>query len=362
MSGLLQNLSHSTGNLLSRRPTEDAVLALLLFGQFLEEVTEFRAAVCTRSASDLRHSLYIHRYCTGGAGPEERETAAGVLALIVRWVPQVEDWRDLVAEEHDKVEKVVSEFSSKFEQPGMPLVKDLLPPPALYFDKNPERLAEMFSTSITSGLASSRVADLTDHYGLNALPEPPKSSSLHMLFTQVTDFMILILIAAAIAEGAAGDIKSTIVLLAVVVLNVVIGFTQEYKANKALEALLSLSVPQATVIRDGKQESISSVLLVPGDIVVLEEGDLIPADLRLCEVAQLEIVEVILTGEAVGVAKSVRTIRKRTRRLPLGDCKGNAFMATVVARGRGKGIVVRTGSNTEVRKCALTQKRKRIPP
>ena len=90
------------------------------------------------------------------------------------------------------------------------------------------------------------------------------------------------------------------------------------------------------MIRDGQQQEIDSGDLVPGDLVVLEEGGAVPADLRLCEVSQLEIVEAILTGESLPIQKSIRTIRKRTRRIPLGDCKGNAFMTTVVARGRGK--------------------------
>ncbi|KAJ3058781.1 hypothetical protein HK102_010319, partial [Quaeritorhiza haematococci] len=171
-----------------------------------------------------------------------------------------------------------------------------------------------------------------------------------MLLAQILDFMIIILVIAAVAEAATKDYEAAVVLMIVVVLNVLIGFTQEYKANKALEALMSLSVPKATVIRDGQQSTIDSAQLVPGDIVVLDEGDAIPADLRLCEVSQLEIVEAILTGESVPTSKSIKTIRKRSRKLPLGDCKGNAFMATVVAKGRGKGIVVRTGEDTEIGK------------
>ncbi|KAJ3060934.1 P-type ATPase [Podochytrium sp. JEL0797] len=206
----------------------------------------------------------------------------------------------------------------------------------------------MFGSDIQKGLPSSQVAALQSHYGLNLLPAPPKPSVLKMLWVQITDFMVLILIAAAIAQISMGDPKSAIVLLIVVVMNVVIGFSQEFRANRALEALLTLSVPKATVIRDGKQAVIDSQELVPGDLVVLEEGDAVPADLRLCEVSQLDIIEAILTGESVGTEKSVRTIRKRTRKLPLSECKGSAFMTTVVCRGRGKGIVVRTGEDTEI--------------
>lgn len=154
----------------------------------------------------------------------------------------------------------------------------------------------------------------------------------------------------AITEAALKEWKEAIVLFAVILMNIVIGFSQEYKAKQALEALMSLSVPKAVVVRDGQTVSIDSMDLVPGDIVVLEEGDAVPADLRIAEASQLEIVEALLTGESLPVAKFPKHIRAPTRKLPLGDCKGNAFMSTVVAKGRGKGIVVRTGHNTEIGK------------
>ncbi|KAJ3300166.1 P-type ATPase [Borealophlyctis nickersoniae] len=348
LEGLLQNMGHHEGNLLRHRPTPEADMAFTLFGEFLEEVEEFRTAVGRKSASDLRHCLKIHRRCQRWSTPEEHENAAGVMALLIRYFPQFSDWKELVKEDEiNDVEKLMEDYKDKFQQPAMPQAKELHPPPALYFDKNVEALAKMFGTDIKNGLTNSQVADFTDFYGQNKLPEPKKESALKMFWGQITDFMIIILILAAIAEIATGDVKAAIVLLVVVVINVIIGFTQEYKANKALEALLSLSVPQAKVIRDGKQEIVNSAVLVPGDIVVLE-GDAVPADLRLCEVAQLEVIEIILTGESLPVSKNTHTIRERTRRLPLGDCKGNAFMTTTVARGRAKGIVVRTGEDTEI--------------
>ncbi|KAI8906601.1 hypothetical protein DFJ77DRAFT_195075 [Powellomyces hirtus] len=348
LEGLLQNMGHQEGNLLRQRPTKEADIAFVIFGEFVEEVEEFRQAVAKKSATDLRHSLMIHRRCQPSSTDEEREDAAGVLALLMRHFPQ-HDWKDLVdSEEHDDAAKLMKEYAAKFEHPAMPPAEKVFPPQSLYFDKNVERLAEMFGSNLATGLPSERIAEMTDHYGTNQLPAPPRESPWMMLWTQVTDFMVLILIAAAVAQFATDDIKAGVVLLIVVAMNVTIGFVQEYKANKALEALLSLSVPKATVIRDGKQEVVDSSVLVPGDLVVLEEGDAVPADLRLCDVAQLEIIEIILTGEALGIPKGVRTIRKRTRRLPLSECKGNAFMTTVVARGRAKGIVVRTGNNTEI--------------
>ncbi|KAJ3110318.1 P-type ATPase [Phlyctochytrium bullatum] len=358
LEGLLQNTGHEIGSLLKKRPNEEADLAFTLFGEFVEEVDEFRTAVAAKSATDLRLSLKIHRRCKPTSTPEQREDAAAILNLLTSRFVQFEDWRELVpVDSHADAEALMKEYSSRFSpdtnEDGTlimppPEPSSLFPPPALYFDKNVEKLAQMFGTDLNNGLTEERAEELAKHYGSNKLPDPPKPSALKMLWTQLTDFMVIILIIAAIAEFATDDAKAAVVLLIVVVLNVIIGFTQEYRANKALEALLTLSVPKATVIREGKQRVVESAILVPGDIVVLDEGDAVPADLRLCEVSQLEVVEAILTGESVPTNKSIRTIRKKTRRLPLGDCKGNAFMTTVVARGRGKGIVVRIGEATEI--------------
>ena len=351
--GFLKHMAHLQGNLLTQRPTIEADMAFELFGDFTAEVTEFRDAVGQYSASDLRHSMKLHRRCQPRSSQEQREAAATLLGVLTRNFPQFADWHDLVKEdEHDDVEQLIKDFPDKFGSPvaASPSESLMLPPQVLYFDKNAERLAEMYGSSTTVGLSSEQVGRFRAYYGENRLPTPPKPSVLHMIWTQLTDFMIIILVIAAIAEMVVGDPKAAAVLLFVVVLNTIIGVAQEFKASQALEALMSLSVPKATVVRDGVQSIIDSHDLVPGDLVLLEEGCLIPADLRLCESAQLELVEVILTGEALPVAKSIRTIRKRTRRLPLGDCKGNAFMATTVARGRGKGIVTRTGVNTEIGK------------
>ncbi|TPX50204.1 hypothetical protein SeLEV6574_g01036 [Synchytrium endobioticum] len=361
--GLLLHMKHHQGSLIRQRPTVEADLAFLLFGEFIEEVDEFRQAVAQIPTTDLMHAMKIHQRCQPWSTPEHKQQAAVILGLLTTRFQQFRDWHELVDDdEHDDVMTVLQkEYPEKFTRPTMPLPskEDLFPPPALYFDKNGERLAEMYRTDIKNGLTSDRIPELREHYGDNMLPDPPKPSALKMLWEQVSDFMIIILIIAAIAEGASGDPKGMIVLFIVVVINVIIGFSQEWKANKALEALMSLSVPKANVMRDGRQEVIDSRELVPGDVVILDEGESVPADLRLVEVSGLEIVEAILTGESVPTVKSIRTIRERTRKLPLGDCKCNAFMATVVARGRGKGIVVRSGEQTEMGKIskALTSQR-----
>lgn len=222
----------------------------------------------------------------------------------------------------------------------------------------------MYRTSLQTGLPSEAIPALQEHYGRNILPQPPRTSVFKMLWTQFTDFMILLLLAVAILMAATKDFIPMAVLLIVVVLNAIIGFTQEYKAGKALDALTKLSVPKAQVLRDGATSMINSEELVPGDVVIMEEGESVPADLRLAEVSQLEIIESILTGESVAVVKDPKEIRTLTRKLPIGDCKGNAFMSTVVAKGRGKGIVVRTGRLTEMGKisAAITGHSKALTP
>jgi Ca2+-transporting ATPase len=169
----------------------------------------------------------------------------------------------------------------------------------------------MYGTDFTNGLTTKRVKELEKHYGKNNLPTPPSPSILKILWDQLTDFMVIALIVVTVVQFALEAFPEGAVLGSVVVINVIIGFTQEYKANKALEALMSLSVPLATVLRDGRQEQIDSADLVPGDIVILGEGDAVPADLRLVEVSGLEIIEGILTGESVPSEKSTRHIRQR---------------------------------------------------
>lgn len=362
--GLLQYTGKCTrNNLILQKPTDEADLAFSLFGDFLVEVEEFRTAVGMISASDLKHSLKLHRRASSRASKEQREACAVVLGILTFRFPQFSDWHELVKDDtHSAMEDLIKEYPLKFSYPARPLAEVLLPPPSLYFDKNAERLAEMYQSSITNGLDETRVEMLRKHYGMNKLPDPPKASILKMIWKQLTDFMIIILIVVAITEAATEELNTAIILFIVVVFNTIVGVVQEYKSHQALEALLTLTVAQASVIRNGVQRTIESKDLVPGDLVVLEEGDAIPADLRLCEVAQLDLMEAILTGESLAVTKSIRTIRTRTRKLPLGDCKGNAFMTTTVTRGRGKGIVVRTGMDSEIGKIsAAISSAKEIP-
>ncbi|KAI9221588.1 hypothetical protein BC828DRAFT_404786 [Blastocladiella britannica] len=353
---LLLNMTRRmpSASLLGKRLSVEANEAFCLFVEFAEEVEEFRVAVAAKPAAELRRYLRIDKRIGKYSGKETTILAIKFLNMAPSISPQFADWRDLVADDEVKdVEQVMTELGAEAAAAPVAPSKDrLFPPPDLYFDRTIKKVLYMFKTHPDDGLPARAIADLQEHYGRNELPPPPKPSVIKMLIGQVTDFMVLILIAVSILEFAMRDPDPAIVILIVVVLNVIIGFTQELQANRALEALSSLSVPRARVIRDGTVAEVEAGDLVPGDVVVLEEGDAVPADLRIIESAQLEVIEAVLTGEPLGVLKSPDAIRHSSRRMPLGDCKGNAFMATLVAKGRGKGVVVRVGESTEVGKIA----------
>ncbi|KAI9485475.1 MAG: hypothetical protein EXX96DRAFT_545245 [Benjaminiella poitrasii] len=365
--GLFLNMIQTDGHLLRKKPTEAADMAFFLFADFLEEVEEFRIIISEMDVSDLRHQLKLHYRCQPSSSSTiQKRGALTVVFRLARFFPhQFGDWRELIKEsEQNDLERllnssVAAEVKAIEEKTNPPVSEDdaallLLPPQALYFDRPVDKFLRMFSSTHTDdGLQEGFISALRERYGTNQLPKPPRPNPFKMLWQQLTDFMVLILIAAAIVEAAEREFNSMIVLLVVVVLNTVIGFSQEWKASKTLNALMNLSVPQARVIRDGNQRLINSEELVPGDLIVLEEGDAVPADIRLIEVSQLAVVEGVLTGESLPVQKNIEAIKAKTRKIPLGDCKGNAFMATTVARGRAKGIVVRTGLKTEIGKISV---------
>lgn len=200
------------------------------------------------------------------------------------------------------------------------------------------------------GISTNEAQLRLKEFGPNELKEKKKITLLMMFLNQFKDFMILVLIAAALLSGFLGEAADTIAIVVIVILNAIIGFVQEYRAEKAMEALKKMASPMATVIRDGTPVTIPGQHIVPGDIVLLEAGNIVPADCRLIESAQLKIEEAALTGESVPVEKHVDALDDPT--LPLGDRKNMAYKGTIVTYGRGKGVVIGTGMNTELGKIA----------
>lgn len=353
---LLLTMALSQGSFLKKRLTEDARAAYFLFGQFIEEVNEFQQCVGETSIAHLRRALKLDkRVSEGGGGPEQEKLAlVTMIRLVLACLAPGHDWRDLVDEHEQKsIAPIVEKYSKVIEDDTasyhMPVTGGVVYPPAsLYFDRTVEKLVAMFKTDLTAGLTSEQVEERRAFYGRNELPRPVRRPWWKIVWVQLTDLMVLMLCAAIIATAIDGEWKSSIVLAVVVVLNTIVGAWQEIKAGKALSALENLGTATARVIRNGILESIDAAELVPGDLVELGEGETVPADLRMVSCAQLEIVESVLTGESVGVSKDPQAIKVRTRQLPLGDCRGNAFMSTMVSHGRGRGVVIRTGAKTEI--------------
>ncbi|HSP00205.1 MAG TPA: HAD-IC family P-type ATPase, partial [Thioalkalivibrio sp.] len=197
----------------------------------------------------------------------------------------------------------------------------------------------------TEPLAAPAVAERLNEYGYNRLPEARRRGPLARLGNQLRNFLIYVLITAAVITALLGHWVDTTVILAVVVIQTLVGFIQEGKAEQALSAIRHLLAPRAVVVREGGQRKIDAAELVPGDTVLLEPGDRVPADLRLERCHNLKIEEAVLTGESEPVDK---TTDAQPADAVLGDQLNMAFSGTMVATGTGRGVVVRTGENTEI--------------
>ncbi|MCL5978559.1 MAG: cation-translocating P-type ATPase [Nitrospirae bacterium] len=215
--------------------------------------------------------------------------------------------------------------------------------------KNIDETADALKSSL-SGLSAEDARQRLEQYGPNELKEKKKKTLLMMFLDQLKDFMILVLIGAAVISGIIGEVSDTIAIIIIVVLNAVIGFVQEYRAEKAMAALKKMAASTALVLRHGMPANVPSSQLVPGDMVILEAGKIVPADMRLTETAQLKVEEAALTGESVPVEKHTRTLHDE--HLPIGDRKNMAYKGTVVTYGRGLGVVTNTGMDTELGKIA----------
>ena len=210
---------------------------------------------------------------------------------------------------------------------------------------------EVIQTLQTSrqGLEDREAKSRLAKFGYNELVAEKKTSPFKILIRQFTGILIIILIIATIFSAAIGELVDAIVILAIVVAAAVLGFTQEYRAERSLEALKKMLSPTITVVRDGKEKKIPSKDLVPGDAILLEAGDRVPADARLIEIANLQVDEASLTGESAPVAKELDPLPEDTY---LADRKNIVFSGTTITYGRGKAVVTATGMDTEFGKIA----------
>lgn len=200
-----------------------------------------------------------------------------------------------------------------------------------------------------TGLSSKEAEHKLERCGPNTLTAKKKISAIKILFDQFTDFMVLVLLASTAISMFMGEITEAVTIIAIVIINAILGFIQEYRTEQTMEALKGLAAPTARVIRDSRLETVPAENIVPGDLIVLEAGDRVPADALLVEVNSLSVDEALLTGESLPVEKSLESGKKTSA----GAAKKNTvYMGTIVTNGRGKAVVCGTGMSTEMGKIA----------
>jgi Ca2+-transporting ATPase len=217
--------------------------------------------------------------------------------------------------------------------------------------RDAQELAQAHGVDPDTGLHADEATRRAAQHGANELQDHARRGPLALLIEQFKDFMVLVLLGAAVVSGLVGEATDTVVILVIVVLNALIGFMQAWRADQAMAALRQLAAAHATVLRSGEVQVVPASELVPGDIVLLEAGNQIPADLRLIEIAQLQVDESALTGESVTVAKQTGTLAAQDASA-LGDRVNMAFKGTTATHGRARGLVVATGMHTELGKVA----------
>jgi Ca2+-transporting ATPase len=200
-----------------------------------------------------------------------------------------------------------------------------------------DRVVSDLETRLDHGLGDDEARRRLAEHGANELTERPRPGFWALLWDQFNNYLVIILVVAALISLLLGEWVDSIAIMVIVLLNAVVGVIQESKAEQALAALKKMSAPNAQVIRDGHQATIPSRELVPGDVVLLEAGNYVPADVRLFESANLKVEEASLTGESLPVEKDPAVVLDRE--IPLGDRRNSAFMGTLITYGRGKGLV-----------------------
>lgn len=221
----------------------------------------------------------------------------------------------------------------------------------MYFSKTESEVLQELSVDPKVGLTSEEVGRRLAKYGPNKLKGKPKKSLLALFLAQMKDMLIYVLLAAALITLIIGEYMDAVIIISVVLINAVIGIVQESKAEKAIEALQQMTTPKSLVRRDGEVIEISSEEIVPGDIVIIDAGRYIPADLRLIESANLQIEESALTGESVPSDKDASSLFTEEK-TPLGDQSNMAFMSTLATYGRGEGVAVATAMDTQIGRIA----------
>ncbi|MHA1714588.1 MAG: cation-translocating P-type ATPase, partial [Promethearchaeota archaeon] len=219
-----------------------------------------------------------------------------------------------------------------------------------YYKKDIEAIVEELGTSLEQGLSSNEVRLRLEKFGPNTLAEEKKVSPVVKFLSMFLDFLVLLLIGAAVVSIIFKDYIEALVIIVIVILNNILGFIQEYRAEKSLEALKALAGDDTLVIRDGQETRVDVKEIVPGDILLLWEGETVAADARIFEAHRLRIEEGILTGESMPVDKKAVTLSDD--HVIIGDQLNMAFMGTTTVNGRGKAIVVKTGMDTEMGKIA----------
>lgn len=216
-----------------------------------------------------------------------------------------------------------------------------------WYQLNQSEILATLQTQLT-GLSAAQIIERQRIHN-NVLDAAENSKPWLIFLRQFTDTMVLVLLAATVISGAIGAMADAVTILAIVIINALLGFVQEYRAERSLEAIKKMASPHALVVREGRKQSIDAAQLVPGDIIWVESGDKIPADVRFLETFSLEIEEAALTGESIPVEKNGRPIASET---PLAERFNLGFMGTSVTRGRGLAVVVETGMNTEMGRIA----------
>lgn len=218
-----------------------------------------------------------------------------------------------------------------------------------WYDLPWQKAVERLNTDVETGLNEREVKKRLEKFGKNVIESGKKDKIIFVFLRQFCDFMVMVLMAAAIISAACGEIIDAIMILAIILLNGILGFVQEYKAEKSLDALKQLYTDETLVLRDGIRQSVPSEALVPGDIVIISQGDKAAADMRLLEAYNMETEEAVLTGEAHYVAKGIEPVLVDAG---ISERKSMVFSGTTIVKGRGLGVVTATGMATEMGKIA----------